>query len=141
MVRRRLPAAAAVVLILALAFTIRALSDGWLEQHSGTALYASMIYAGVLVLWPAMPPARAGVLAVGFCWVVEFLQLTGVPAALSDRSVVARLVLGSQFDWVDVAWYPVGVGPLVALHLLVIRRAGASAATVGPGSRGGRPPA
>jgi hypothetical protein len=141
MVRTRLAAATAVVLILGLAFGIRAFSDGWLEQYSGTALYASMIYAGVFLFWPSWPPVRAGLFAVGFCWGLEFFQLTGIPAALSERSLLARLVLGMQFDWVDVAWYPVGVVPLVVLHLLVTRRAAHSAASVGPGSRAGRPAA
>jgi hypothetical protein len=139
MMRARLAAVAAVALVLGLAFGIRAVSDGWLEQHSGTALYASMIYAGVFVLWPSMPPVRAGLVAVGFCWAMEFFQLTGIPAALSARSLLARLALGVQFDAVDVAWYPVGVVPLVVLHLLVTRRAVPSAATVGPDSHAGRP--
>ena len=140
MMRGRLSALAAVVVILGLAFGIRAVSGGGLEQHSGTALYASMIYAGVFLLWPAVQPVRAGILAVGFCWAVEFFQLTGVPAALSERSPVARLVLGASFDWVDVAWYPVGVVPLVVLHRLVSRRAAGSAATAGRGSRVGSRP-
>ena len=132
--RARLAAVVAVALILGLAFGIRALSDGWLEQYSGTALYASMIYAGIFALWPSSTPVRAGLGAVGFCWAMEFFQLTGIPAALSARSQLARLALGVQFDWVDVAWYPVGVVPLVILHLLVTRRAVRSAATAGPGS-------
>ena len=138
--RGRLPALAAVVVIVGLAFGIRSVSDGGLAQHSGTALYASMIYAGVFLLWPVVPPVRAGVIAVGFCWAVEFFQLTGIPAALSERSPAARLVLGASFDWVDVAWYPVGVVPLVVLHLLVSRRAAGSAATAGRGSRAGSRP-
>ncbi|MGW4942276.1 ribosomal maturation YjgA family protein [Actinoplanes sp. NPDC004185] len=138
--RGRLAALAAVVVIVGLAFGIRSVSDGGLEQWSGTALYASMIYAGVFLLWPAAPPVRAGILAVAFCWAVEFSQLTGVPAALSERSPAARLVLGASFDWVDVAWYPVGVVPFVVLHLLVSRRGAGSAATAGRGSRVGSRP-
>lgn len=141
MARGRLPAVVAVVLILGLAFGIRAVSDGPLEQHSGTALYASMVYAALFVPWPALSPVRAGGIAVAFCWAVEFFQLTGVPAELSGRSLAARLVLGAQFDWTDVAWYPVGVLPLVVLHLLVSGRAAAAGATPGRGSRAGRPPA
>lgn len=118
----RLLALGAVALILGLGLGIRAASDGWLAQHSGTALYASMIYAGLFALWPRLSPVRAGVLAIGVCWAVEFFQLTGIPAALSERSLLARLVLGSQFDWTDIAWYPVGVIPLVALLLLTRAR-------------------
>ncbi|MFB9360102.1 DUF2809 domain-containing protein [Actinoplanes nipponensis] len=136
MVRRRLMAVVAVVAILGVAFGIRAWADGPLEQYSGTALYASLSYAGVFVVWPAAPPVRAGLVAVGFCWAVEFFQLTGVPAALSASSRLARLALGAQFDWVDVAWYPVGVGPLVLALRLVPARYGIS----GHRSAGTAPP-
>lgn len=115
----RLLALASAALFLAVALAIRAISDGRLEQYSGTALYASMVYAGVLFLWPRLSPALAGGIAVGFCWLIEFSQLTGIPAALSARSLLARLVLGVQFDLIDVAWYPAGILPLVALDWLL----------------------
>lgn len=82
-----------------------------------------MVYAAVYLLAPRIPPAAAGAGAVGFCWLIEFAQLTGIPAALSQHSLLARLVLGVQFDIVDVAWYPVGVLPLVAVHWLLTARA------------------
>ncbi|HEX5598655.1 MAG TPA: DUF2809 domain-containing protein [Micromonosporaceae bacterium] len=114
---------------LAAALAIRALAGGGvlesssaLEQHSGTTLYASMVYTRVLFLWPRIRPLAAGGIAIGFCWAVEFFQLSGIPAALSARSLLARLVLGVQFDLTDVAWYPVGVVPLVALHWLLRSR-------------------
>ena len=44
-----------------------------------------------------------------------------LPAEWSEHSIVARLVLGRQFDAVDLLWYPVGVLPLVVLHGIVIR--------------------
>ncbi|MFU8854184.1 DUF2809 domain-containing protein [Micromonospora sp. SL1-18] len=110
-------------LFLAVALAIRVLADGRLEQYSGTALYASMVYVGVLFLCPRLSPLPAGTAAILFCWAVECFQLTGVPAALSARSLLARLVLGVQFDPVDLLWYPVGVVPLVALHHLLRTRA------------------
>ncbi|MEV0810475.1 DUF2809 domain-containing protein [Micromonospora sp. NPDC050200] len=115
--RLLMPVAAALFLGFALA--IRAVDDGALRQYSGTALYASMVWAGVLFVRPRMAPVLAGMTAVGFCWLVECAQLTGVPAELSARSMAARLALGVQFDPVDLAWYPVGVLPLVALHRLL----------------------
>ena len=48
-------------------------------------------------------------------------KLTGWPAEWSEHSIVARLVLGRQFDAVDLLWYPVGVLPLVVLHGIVVR--------------------
>lgn len=118
----RLLIAVAALLFLGLALLIRVVDDGALRQYSGTALYASMVWAGVLFLWPRMAPVPAGTLATVFCWLVECAQLTGVPAELSARSMAARLALGVQFDPVDLAWYPAGVVPLVVLHHVVRAR-------------------
>jgi hypothetical protein len=126
-VRRRLIALAAVAVILAVAFGIRLLagasvldSSGVLAQYSGTALYAAMIYAGVFVLAPKVRPVVAAGLAIAFCWAVELFQLTGIPAALSSRSVLARLALGVAFDPSDLLWYVVGVAALLAVHRLCL---------------------
>jgi hypothetical protein len=114
--------AGAAVVALAVAFTIRAIDDGAAEQYSGTALYASLVWTCVVFVRPRVGALTAGVIAVGFCWAMEFFQLTGVPATLSAQSRLARLVFGVQFDWTDIAWYPVGVIPLVAAHLVLRSR-------------------
>jgi hypothetical protein len=124
----RLLGAALVVGSLGLAFAIRLVTGtmvettGLLEQVSGTALYASACYGGVLVLWPRGRPLPVALISIAFCWAVEFFQLTGVPAALSGRSVVARLVLGRVFDSADLVWYVVGVLLAVAVHYLTLCR-------------------
>ena len=120
--RSRLWALLGAGLALAVAFAIRAVDDGALRQYSGTALYASMIYAGVYVIRPRTTPIVAGAAATAWCWAMELAQLTGVPAELSSRSLLARYVFGVTFDPVDLAWYPVGVVPLVLLHLLARRK-------------------
>jgi hypothetical protein len=118
----RIAAAVAGAGALALAFAIRAVADGPLEQHSGTALYASLIYAIVAFLWPRLRPLVVAALATGFCWAVELSQLTGVPAALSAKSILARLALGVAFDPVDLVWYPVGALVFMVLHRVWSRR-------------------
>lgn len=60
-VRLLMPVAA--LLFLSLALLIRVGDDGALRQYSGTAPYASMIWAGVLFLQPRMAPAVAGTVA------------------------------------------------------------------------------
>src|SRR5690349_4343518 len=79
--RFRLAMLGAVAAILVVALAIRAVAPigGPVEQSSGTALYASMIYAGVLVLWPRLGPLATGAIALGWCWGAELFQLTGVP--------------------------------------------------------------
>lgn len=103
---------------VAVALGIRAVSPagGWLEQSTGTALYAAMIYAGVLALAPRLTPGTAAAAALAWCWGAELFQLTGIPAALSAESPVARLVLGSAFDPIDLLWYPIGIVPMVVVH-------------------------
>jgi hypothetical protein len=127
--RVRLVALAGVGGFLAVALGIRMLaggagvldSSGALAQYSGTVLYAAMVYAGVFLLAPTTRPLVAGGAAIAFCWLVELLQLTGWPAELSERSVLARLALGVQFDPSDLFWYVAGVLPLAIIHAAVTR--------------------
>jgi hypothetical protein len=112
---------------LGLALGIRAVTGdwsghGWLAQYSGTALYASMVYAGVIVVWPRGSAVWAGVIATAFCWTVEAAQLSGIPAQLSARHILLRAALGVHFDWADILWYPVGIVPLVVVDRLVGQR-------------------
>ncbi|GIJ51450.1 hypothetical protein Val02_83360 [Virgisporangium aliadipatigenens] len=119
---------AAAAGFLAVALAIRAASagalesTGRLEQYSGTALYASMTYVGVLAVWPRRSPWVAATVAWAWCWAMECFQLTGIPAELATRSLLARLVLGIRFDPVDLWWYPVGIVPLAVAHAWLRRR-------------------
>nr|WP_296072795.1 DUF2809 domain-containing protein [uncultured Actinoplanes sp.] len=128
--RTRAIALACVLFVLGLALAVRVLSgqgvldsSGALPQYSGTALYAAMIYAGLFVLFPRASPPVAAAAALLFCWLVELSQLTGIPAELSSRSVLARLALGVAFDPADLLWYAVGVLPPAAVHTYVSRGA------------------
>jgi hypothetical protein len=109
------------VAFVATAFSIRLITTGGLEsagrlqQDTGTALYAAVVYTAVVFVRPRIRPVLAGAVALAICWLVEVSQLTPVPAALSAHSLAIRLLLGAHFDWHDVAWYPVGIVPLVVL--------------------------
>jgi hypothetical protein len=118
--RLRLAMFGAALGFLATALAIRAVAPlgSWAEQSSGTALYASMAWAGVRFLGPRLGPFTAGGIALAWCWGAELFQLTGIPAALSADSLAARLVLGAAFDPVDLIWYPLGIVPLVLAHRL-----------------------
>jgi hypothetical protein len=137
-VRVRLTAVAAIAAALALALGIRVLITGGgivnsspaLAQYSGTALYAVMTYAAVYVVAPRTRPWTAAAVALTFCWLVEFFQMTGVPARLSDHSLLARLALGRAFDASDLLWYAAGILPVAVVHALVrIARPSDAAAT------------
>jgi hypothetical protein len=115
-IRIRLPAFVAAVVIGVAGLTVRWLSDGAFAKYAGTALYAAFFYAVVVCLAPRIWPAGAGAIALAWCWAVEFAQLTPGPAALSARSVAARLVLGATFNAPDLAWYAVGGAAMCAAH-------------------------
>ena len=117
----RLLMAIAAAVFLGAGLAMRTATDGVVQNASGTVLYASMVYVAIVFLAPRVNPWLAGGIAVGFCWLVEISQLTGVPAYLSARSLIARLALGVEFDAQDLLWYPVGVLPLVAVHLMIHR--------------------
>lgn len=104
------------------AYAIRAMMDGPIEQYSGAALSGAIVYTIVIFIRPPISPLPAGVGVIAYCWFIEFAQLTPIPAALSQRSWLARQLLGAQFDLIDVAWYPLGVIPLVATHLFLRAR-------------------
>src|SRR5689334_20498270 len=107
-VRTRLMAAGAAVLTVAVGLGARSGMEGDIAKYAGAALYTTRVYASVVLAAPRAKPLTAAGIALGISWAVEFLQLSGVPAELSRRSVVARLVLGSTFHTPDLFWYAVG---------------------------------
>jgi hypothetical protein len=121
----RLAAIVLALVFIAVALGIRLARDGHLqssgrlEQDTGTALYAAVVYLGVVFIRPRIGPYLAGAIALAVCWLIEAAQLTSVPAALSSYSPAIRLLVGAHFDWRDVAWYPVGIVPLVVIHRLL----------------------
>jgi hypothetical protein len=117
----------AAACFLGVALGIRAITGDWqgrgpLAQYSGTVFYASMVYAGAIVVWPRIAAAWAGAVATAFCWAVEAAQASGIPADLASRSLLARAALGVHFDWTDILWYPAGIVPLVAVDWLLVGR-------------------
>lgn len=123
MLTTRLTAACAGVLILVLGLVVRALAEGAFAKYAGVALYAALIYALVVACKPSVAATTAAPISLAFCWAVEFAQLTPGPAALSARSTLARLVLGSTFNVPDLIWYAVGVLAMLGVHRLAARQA------------------
>ncbi|MFG1658558.1 DUF2809 domain-containing protein [Micromonospora chersina] len=82
--------------LIGAAFAIRAAMDGPIEQYSGAALSAAIVYTIVIFIWPLISPLPAGSAAIAYCWFIEFAQLTPIPAALSQRSWLARQLLVRQ---------------------------------------------
>ncbi|MFF1544402.1 DUF2809 domain-containing protein [Streptomyces sp. NPDC058291] len=135
--RTRLPAAGAAAATLAAGLGLRAVTAGSVAKYRGDALYTLLVLTLVVMAAPRVTPPIAAGGALAVSWAVEFLQLTRIPADLSQRSDVARLVLGSTFNAPDLFWYVVGaaVGWLVHTAAVASPRAGRD-----PDREGGREP-
>lgn len=101
-------AAGAAVLTVAAGLGVRTVADGAVAKYAGDALYTVLVCALVALGAPRARPIAVAGAGLGISWAVEFFQLTGVPAGLSEHSAVARLVLGSTFNAPDLFWYAVG---------------------------------
>ncbi|WP_369265281.1 DUF2809 domain-containing protein [Streptomyces sp. R35] len=109
-------ASGAAVLTVAVGLGARAGMEGDVAKYSGDALYTTLVYTLVVLAAPRAKPLTAAGVALGISWAVEFLQLSGVPAELSRRSVVAHLILGSTFHTPDLFWYAVGAALGWCIH-------------------------
>ncbi|MCX4675111.1 DUF2809 domain-containing protein [Streptomyces sp. NBC_01433] len=128
--RTRALAAGAALLTVAAGLGIRSVAVGDVAKYAGDALYTVLICVLVVIVAPRARPLPVAGVALAFSWAVEFAQLTGVPAELSARSGVARLVLGSTFNAPDLFWYAVGAGAACGVHAWATRR-GTSGRAVG----------
>ncbi|MFF5189700.1 DUF2809 domain-containing protein [Streptomyces sp. NPDC000345] len=98
---------------------LRAVASGSLGKYGGDALYTVLLLALVVLVAPRVTPVTAAVSALAVSWGIEFLQLSEVTAGLSQRSAVARLVLGSTFNPPDLFWYAVGAASGWLVHTAV----------------------
>jgi len=91
----------------------RAVRTGWVafDKYLGDALYAVMVYA-ILRLAGRVRPV--GLWAVVTMAAIECFQLTGIPAGMvrsdSFAMKIAGRLLGTEFGWLDLLAYAVGIG-------------------------------
>ncbi|MFJ6698898.1 DUF2809 domain-containing protein [Streptomyces sp. NPDC091272] len=116
MIRCRCYALGAAAATIATALGVRAAGEGDFAKYAGDALYTVLWYALVVVALPRVRPVCAAGVALGVSWAVEFAQLTSVPADLSARSGLLRLVFGSTFNAPDLFWYAVGAVAAWGVH-------------------------
>ncbi|GHD09730.1 membrane protein [Streptomyces finlayi] len=120
--RVRLYALGAAAITIAAALGVRAVFSGSFAKYAGDALYTVLLYALVVAVAPRGRPVVAAAVALGISWAVEFGQLTAVPAQLSARSGLLRLVFGSTFNAPDLFWYVVGAAGAYGVHRWWLKR-------------------
>jgi len=105
----RLRPAALLLFAIAAGLAVRYGLAGFWSKYGGVALWASAAYAGVLLIRPALSLARAAALALAISWGVELLQISPIPAYLSSKHIILRLIFGTSFSVRDLPAYAVGV--------------------------------
>ena len=117
-VRRRAGATAAAFVTLAAGLGARAFLDGAPAKILGVALWATLVYWLVACGAPSGRPVRVALLTLAISWAVELAQLTSVPAALSARHVLLRMIFGTTFSAWDLPMYAGGVALGAVAHRL-----------------------
>jgi len=108
--------------IVAVGILSRVVRTGFavLDKYLGDALYAAMVYEILRLL---LRPRALAAWALAVMVAIELFQLTRIPAQLvaSDHLAVriCGRLLGTQFGFLDLAAYAVGIG---SLYLLDRRR-------------------
>ncbi|MGD9420295.1 MAG: DUF2809 domain-containing protein [Verrucomicrobiota bacterium JB025] len=81
-------------------------------------------FSGAPFVFTRTSTLRLALGALVFCWAVECSQLYHAPWIDAVRSTLpGRLVLGTTFNWPDLAAYAVGVAAGAAVEWLGRRRA------------------
>lgn len=84
-------------------------TDGFVRPYFGDFLVVILIYCFIKAFIPASPP-KVAIAVLFFAFVVEVLQYLNLLDLLGLRqSSIARVVLGSSFEWIDMIAYTAGV--------------------------------
>jgi len=76
----------------------------------GDTLYAVMVYFGLRMLFVNSNIRKTAILALLFCFAIEFLQLYDAEWMLEiRRTTFGHYVLGQGFLWSDLCYYTLGI--------------------------------
>lgn len=120
--RHRLASTCLAALTLVAGLSIRAVSTGAVSNLVGVALWDTLVCCLVVFVRPGVSPRALFVIGSLVGIGTEGLQATGVPLELYRAHPSFALVLGTTFQWADVAAYPLGAA-LGAAALAALRSA------------------
>ncbi|MBP6588140.1 MAG: DUF2809 domain-containing protein [Flavobacterium sp.] len=89
----------------------------------GDMLYAVMAYFGMRLLFIKNSPKTALILALIFCFCIEFLQLYDAEWLLTiRRTTLGHYALGQGFLWSDLGYYTLGILIAFGMDFKFIKR-------------------
>lgn len=86
----------------------------------GDALYAVLVYLVIAALWPRLHRPVVVLIAAAFCAGVELFQLTDIPAHIGQVVPLARFVLGTSFDPIDLVAYALGIALVAGIDAITV---------------------
>jgi hypothetical protein len=97
--------------------------DRIVRPYVGDVLVVIMIYCFIRSYFN-VPILKVALIVLAFAFTIEILQYVRIVHVLGlNKSKLARTVIGTQFEWIDVGAYVVGIGiVLIAERLLRGRR-------------------
>ena len=95
--------------------------DRFIRPYVGDMLVVVLVYSFVRIFLPTGIPRMPFYVFLFACF-VEVLQYFRLVETLGVTNRVARIVLGSTFDWGDIACYAVGCVFIVLFERFVRRR-------------------
>lgn len=97
-----------ILIVIALGITSRKIYG--IPTLFGDTLYAVMIYFGMRMLFINLNLKKTAILALLFCFVIEFLQLYSAEWMLEiRRTTLGHYALGQGFLWSDLPYYSLGI--------------------------------
>ncbi|WP_156743068.1 DUF2809 domain-containing protein [Occultella aeris] len=100
--RRRTVVAAALVVVIVVGLALQLVRHLPGSGVAGTAAYAVAAVLAVALVWPNWSTASVASVGTGASCAMEVAQLTPLPGMISGTFPAARLLLGANFDPVDL---------------------------------------
>ena len=128
---------ASLIVVISIGIGSRLLHTGYsfLDKYLGDALYAVMFYLILSLLWLGGKPFFKAFIVMGLMAVIEVFQLTQIPMLLSRNSNsffrIVALLLGTKFEWLDLASYLIGIILIFLLDQFGFRKFNSSTEATG----------
>ncbi|WP_394759423.1 DUF2809 domain-containing protein [Flavobacterium sp.] len=96
--------------------------DG-IPTYFGDILYAIMVYFGMCFLFVNYNQKRVIILALLFCYCIEFLQIYRAEWIVSIRKTsLGHYILGQDFIWSDLVYYTLGIVFSSFLDFIILKK-------------------
>lgn len=97
-----------IIIVISLGIISRKIEG--VPMFFGDILYAVMVYFGMRMLFINLNLKKTAILALLFCFLIEFLQLYQAEWIIEIRSTtIGHYVFGQGFLWSDLGFYTIGI--------------------------------